>query len=190
MNWGTPASLLLTLAFSFSGALTLSPVKSLSLSLSLTLSFSLSLCVCVCVCERDAVNKLARSMPAPLFIDSGTLIEQGSNQFFSGSETPESNYSKANPSNDLSLICLFTGTCLLGTRCFLGFLCLLAGLCSLDFHGQLSLGWGKGGGGREREREREIMCVFAFCVQVCLCVSELGVVIGRTMLAHPYRVTY
>lgn len=35
----------------------------------------------------------------------------------------------------------------------------------------------------------ERMCVFAFCVQICLCLCELGV-IGHTMLAHPYRVTY
>lgn len=38
-------------------------------------------------------------------------------------------------------------------------------------------------------RGEERVCVFVLCVQICLCVCELGV-IGHTMLAHPYRVTY
>lgn len=34
------------------------------------------------------------------------------------------------------------------------------------------------------------VCVSSFfCVQICLCVRECGV-IGHTMLAHPYKVTY
>lgn len=114
-------------------------------------------------------------MPALLFIDSTTLIEHGSNQFFCGIEVPKLNYSWVNPLNDLPLICLFIGTGFQRGRgeCVLGFLWLLVRLCSWDFYGVLS--W-EG-------------CVLVYCAQICLCEPEYGL-IGRTMLAHPYRVTY
>lgn len=113
-------------------------------------------------------------MPALLFIDSTTLIEHGSNQFFCSDEAPELNYSWVNPLNDLPLICLFIGTRFQGgKRCVLGFLFLLVRLCSWDLYGVLN-------------REG---CVFVYCAQICLCVPEYGL-IGHTMLAHPYRVTY
>jgi len=61
------------------------------------------------------------------FIDSGTLIEQvliNSSAVRRG----QNHFPDKPPSNDLSLICLFTGTCLLRKRDAFGFLCLLAGV--------------------------------------------------------------
>lgn len=80
---------------------------------------------------NGAGDKLSRSMSSPRslrsFIDSGTLIEQ----VLINSSAPRrgQNHFPDKPlQNDLSLICLFTGTCLLRKRDAFGFLCLLAGV--------------------------------------------------------------
>lgn len=72
------ASVLLTPDFIFLDCERRGPSPSVSLRLS---------------CQTSAVNKLLWSMPAPLFIDSATLIEHGSNQSFCSDEAPELNYS-------------------------------------------------------------------------------------------------
>lgn len=126
------------------------------------------------LCESDALNKLGRSTPARLLIDSRPLIERGTNQFFSGTEMPRVKLFLGKPFGRLAINLTPHWHLFAGDEMPFGLSLSISGVVLLGLHGLVGSRRG---------------LVFVFCVQICLCLCECGV-IGPTMLAHPYRVTY